>query len=331
MSVSKPSFEAHVLSLLQRIQRGLSTVELVHVPHKRWPLPLNLNPNRRTDPNGTLRVSVLDSSFNPPTLAHLALANSSFGGRWGDDDAKLLLLSVRNVDKTLKPGDATYLQRLQMMVLLAKDIAHTGRDSDTLGDRRDTADENNVAVAIIDQPTFVGKSSTLLAFLRSHLSSLHTLAPASPPWQPQLTFLQGFDTLERLFAPRYYPSEEAMMVALRAFFSPSGDNSRVVCARRTTYVPGSSAEAHTGHVQQQHQDEYERERSTLAAAREFIDNERVVLVDIGEDERTFSSSEVRERRAAGGMEWRRFVTPDIAEFVEAEGLYVAPGQAPSLN
>jgi nicotinamide-nucleotide adenylyltransferase len=107
-----------------------------------------------------LRVSILDSSFNPPTCAHLALArskptlrkNASFSGQntvpgsqsehittnenaqslhhsfdlaengEGDYDARLLLLSVRNVDKTLKAGDATYEQRIEMMYALAREL-----------------------------------------------------------------------------------------------------------------------------------------------------------------------------------------------------------------
>ena len=108
-------------ALLQRVQKGLSAIELVYTPYPRWPLP----PAPTLAPAPTLRVSVLDSSFNPPTLAHLALASlpppspASSGSsptapapdtavpHHGEDfDARLLLLSVRNADKRLKPGDA---------------------------------------------------------------------------------------------------------------------------------------------------------------------------------------------------------------------------------
>ncbi|KAI0348751.1 hypothetical protein OH77DRAFT_1432625 [Trametes cingulata] len=108
-------------TLLQRIQKGLSVVELIHMSHPRWLFLPTAPP--------TLHISVLDSSFNPPTLAHLALANAlppppadvPPGSQPDDFDARLLLLSVRNADKQLKPGDATYEQHMEMMVLLAHD------------------------------------------------------------------------------------------------------------------------------------------------------------------------------------------------------------------
>ena len=81
----------------------------------------------------TLHISVLDASFNPPTLAHLALANSlppqTSPGYPPDFDARLLLLSVRNADKQLKPTDATYEQRIEMLVLLAHDLARSSARS----------------------------------------------------------------------------------------------------------------------------------------------------------------------------------------------------------
>jgi nicotinamide-nucleotide adenylyltransferase len=85
----------------------------------------------------------LDSSFNPPTLAHLALAKAPAppprsGGAIGEIkdessgyDAHLLLLSIRNADKPLKPGDATHLQRLEMMFFFAQDIIQSALQSPT--------------------------------------------------------------------------------------------------------------------------------------------------------------------------------------------------------
>jgi nicotinamide-nucleotide adenylyltransferase len=230
-------------------------------------------------------------------------------------DAKLLLLSVSNADKQLKPGDATYMQRLEMMVLLAKELA----SQSTAGDNGDS-ENDNVAVAIIDEPTFVGKSHKLLDFLNGRMSSLvdastsHTLTQA----QPKLTFLMGFDTLERLFAPRYYEnSEQDMLQALRTFFLPSpspptgageGDGSRVLCARRSVDAYPSSSTP---------------ESETLTLAREFIDSGTLALVDIGEDESRFSSSEVRRGvKADGGVDWQRLVTEETARYVERERLYV---------
>lgn len=371
-------------ALLHRLQRKLSDplVELVYTPHERWPFPRNACPDSTSNSSrpSPLCISVLDSSFNPPTLAHLALANSprpryshdaDSDGLEHDYHAKILLLSVRNADKSLKPHDATYSQRLEMMALLARDVI-SHRNSDEEGGA-------NVAVAIIDEPTFVGKSKILRAFLQQRLATIlssldHQDESVASP-QPQLTFLLGFDTLERLFSPRYYvttpppksptysessstiaalnpyitpPSEvdtenesmRHMLASLRDFLSPSGDDSRVVCARRVSVPSFAQRNLGVGDADQtpkEQQDEFdslEKEAEetqlqiqagvdkTLALAREFIDSERVVLIDIGEDERKFSSSEVREKIGSGDEDWRRLVPKDIAGYVVNEGLYV---------
>ncbi|KAF4596224.1 hypothetical protein EYR38_007601 [Pleurotus pulmonarius] len=360
---------AGMLSLLHRVQQNLAPVELIYAPHDAWPLQKDEQTVGRT--SKPVRISVLDSSFNPPTLAHLALANSprpkpSFNdGRDGalvddlglDYDAKLLLLSVRNADKVLKQGDASLVQRLEMMVLLAKDIVCPASGPSDAG----RSMESNVAVAIIDEPTFVGKSTKLLTFLRNRLARMSDGVGSSETCEPKLTFLLGFDTLERLLSPRYYAAAdgpagsdptEIMMGSLRRFLSPAplGDDSAIVCARRTMansfslvdrpYQPPSSPEIRNP----QNEDAIAspsttldltvEEKETLNAAREFVDSQRIQLIELGDAERTFSSSAVREMKRAtsrtidftapsvtSGGEWRRLVPDRIAEYMVQEGLY----------
>ncbi|KAI0311935.1 thiolase-like protein [Amylostereum chailletii] len=271
-----------------------STLELIHIPHPTWPRPSisNYSPSH-TSPS--LRVAALDSSFNPPTLAHLALATVQ-PPELPLYDARLLLLSVRNADKKLKPGDATYEQRMAMMVLLAEDM----RDADA---------NANVAVAIIDEPTFVGKSTILLDFLRARLADNTNRSSPSPSFlKTELTFLQGLDTLERFLAPHYYGSPDQMRTALTRFFAPDGDNSHVVCARRTVVVDAA--------------EEGEKERIVTDAAREFVDAGRVKMVDIGRDLQGLSSSEVRARVSRGEDGWRNMVSGRIADYVVGNRLYV---------
>ena len=282
-----------------------------------------------------MQISVLDSSFNPPTLAHLALANTlppslPLGGVTPlahpspvDFDARLLLLSVRNADKQLKPGDATYEQRMEMMVLLAQDLARThSRDLHAAQSTplESTMHESNVAVAIIDEPTFVGKSALLLDFLRRRISDLHstsdlTSSPESPSLYngtqlpiPKLTFLMGTDTIVRFFAPRYYASEDAMKTALHRFLSPTEDDSRIICARRISR--GVSRE--------------EEEKAEVLLP-DFVGDiapaDQICFVDIGERECAFSSSEVREKVAKGDEGWKVMVTPRVAQYIEDHRLY----------
>jgi hypothetical protein len=72
----------------------------------------------------------------------------------------------------------------------------------------------NVAVGIINEPTFVKKAEVLHSFLYSRISSFLSdvvtrqacegLGQQVSNWSVQPSFLMGYDTLERLVAPRYY-------------------------------------------------------------------------------------------------------------------------------
>ncbi|TFY71680.1 hypothetical protein EVG20_g1334 [Dentipellis fragilis] len=273
---------------IRRIQHGTSSVELVLSTTPTWPLT-SAPPSASGSP---LRISVLDSSFNPPTLAHLALALSPPPAPDHTPyDARLLLLSVRNADKQLKHGDATHAQRMQMMGLLAQDMAPA-----------------NVAVAIMDEPTFVGKSAALLAFLRARFATSASRDESYTP-KVQLTFLQGTDTLERLLAPRYYGSLENMRAALSRFFAADGDDSRVVCARRVMANTLEAAEA------------AEVEQRALDTMKDMGILEKVSFINIGDDKNSFSSSEVRGKIARGDESWKAMVTHGISQYIEENNLY----------
>jgi nicotinamide-nucleotide adenylyltransferase len=190
-----------ITTALGRLQARITRVEFIHRPYIGWPYP---KPSPHS-PIGTVpatngsafRIAVLDSSFNPPTLAHRALALLPSAA--SPTEAHLLLLSVRNADKAPLPGDASFVQRVEMMMRLAHEI--------------------NAAVGLLDAPAFVQKAELLRAAL---------------PAEAQLTFIQGIDTLERFLAPRYYGdgSTVAMHAALQHFFASDGDDARLICARR---------------------------------------------------------------------------------------------------
>ncbi|KAF9560501.1 hypothetical protein CPC08DRAFT_473627 [Agrocybe pediades] len=296
--------------LLQRVQQGLSNLELIHTPHSTWPLPHG-NHVQQYNPRRPLRVSILDSSFNPPTLAHLALANScrvegdSFY-RTGEPkelsapayDAKLLLLSVKNADKTLKPGDAK-----------SGDLPITTPDSSNLT----PGELANVAIAIIDEPTFVGKSEAFRAFLKHRFSQPQFTQQDIAIDSVELSFLVGLDTLERLFSPRYYPSETDMMSKLYKFLSPSpeGDNARIVSARRTMTQS----------------DIVQPKDNSLERAKPFMEAGRIAVIDIGRDISTYSSTTVRRSLNSVGLSgdsvWRKLVTKSVADYILENELYQA--------
>ena len=270
-----------ITAALSRLKAGTSRVELVHKPYTGWPHP-RPSPHSLTgsaeSPLATGvspypgRVAVLDSSFNPPTLAHRALA--SLPSAASPTEARLLLLSVRNADKTPRPGDASPVQRVEMMVLLAREIG--------------------AAVGLIDAPAFVQKANLLRAAL---------------PAEAQLIFVQGIDTLQRFLEPRYYGdgSTQAMHAALRRFFDPDGENSRVICARRAIELGKPCCES-----------------AILETAQEWLKADRIKIVDMDHGLQNLSSSEVRAKVRARDNTWREVVPNDISEYIEEHGLYLNP-------
>lgn len=313
-STAASSFASHALQLLQRVQLGISPVELVYTAHERWPL----RPGQTVHTRPTLRISVFDSSFNPPTLAHLVLANSppplSLQPAASTSpecyDAQMLLLSVRNADKVVKPGDATLVQRLEMMRLLSHDIRFAGVGTESNSESLQMS--SNVAVGIINEPTFVGKSTVLLRFLRTRMvafayssNGVSDRQDASCPFPfPKFTFILGSDTLVRVFSAKYYPSEQTMVQMLRKFLSPDQEDGHIVCAYR--------GDADTDKI--------------FEAGHEFITSCRIAFIDIGAEERTCSSSEVRAKIAAGDGTWRRLVTDEIANYITQQRVYLSSGR-----
>ncbi|KIK66635.1 hypothetical protein GYMLUDRAFT_37790 [Collybiopsis luxurians FD-317 M1] len=403
MSSSLPS-SASISSSLKRLRTGTlyPPVDLIWTSHPSWPFS-DSNSNANSGKQ-KLRISVLDSSFNPPTLAHFALANAaapvlfdsddsscedtdgnSNQSRSIDYDAKLLLLSVRNADKQLKPTDATYVQRVEMIIEFAKDLqdarnADVGRSvRDDVDANRNVGDERTgddmdpgIAVAIIDEPTFVGKSRMLQDFFRKRFqvglpdpgksepsaSTTRTLPSSSTVPTIQLTFLLGYDTLERLFALRYYDNlEENMYQALQGFFglptltsntNKVGDGSVVVCARRSpssyphsSLPPPNTSTTRSASTNSDLDSSNEASQSLTKTISSFLESSSlpassITMIDIGEDAWKISSSEVREgvKRNSTGKdnagqskvvasgEWNSMVSERVRRYIVEHGLYL---------
>ncbi|KAK0204929.1 Nucleotidylyl transferase [Desarmillaria ectypa] len=197
------------------------------------------------------KVLILDSSFNPPTLAHLALALCG-----NDYDARILMLSTTNADKKLAPGDATLAQRQSMMALLG------------------------LPITVIDEPTFVGKARRL-----------HSEMP-SATWD----FVMGWDTVERVFAEKYYTGKD-MTAELRGFFFES--------RARILYAPRVGA----GGI------------DVWATVERVGGREKVVPAAISDEFAAYSSTAVRNAIKFGKGTWRDKVPPVIAEYIDKERLY----------
>ncbi|KAI8801445.1 hypothetical protein BJ742DRAFT_685092 [Cladochytrium replicatum] len=159
-------------------------MEIIASTSPDWPQPKG---GRPTDsPHAIL---ILDSSFNPPTLAHLRtcvwpLESPQF-------DAVLLLFSIANADKGVS---ADVDRRCELMKLLSDHIVE---------DTTSWLPLLNVAVGVVNAARFVDKASLLQQYLGNGSYRLY--------------FIVGVDTLVRFFAPKYYERTD-MAAVLDSFF-----------------------------------------------------------------------------------------------------------------
>ncbi|KAL5342579.1 Nucleotidylyl transferase [Aspergillus crustosus] len=130
---------------------------------------------------------VLDSSFNPPTLAHRRIAYSVFQENLEKPSRLLLLLATQNADKPSKP--ASFEDRLVMMLLFAQDLR------DYL--KSETSNIEHRYVPVVDigvtkEPYFADKAAEIdsAGVYPQPLEQVH---------------LTGYDTLIRIFNTKYYP------------------------------------------------------------------------------------------------------------------------------
>lgn len=202
------------------------------------------------------RLVVMDASFNPMTVAHEAMLNrASESFRAGE---ALLLLSHANVDKPIY--GASLAQRLAMLEHYAKPYP-------------------NISVAGCSHARFVDKAS-----------ALRLLYPEST----ELCFVVGYDTLLRIFDPRYYSN---LADELAALF----DSARVIAANR---------------------DNIDREAMrTLEKSPEFAAfSDRIRFITLDGAHPRISSTEVRAHINRGAAV-RHLVPSRIADAIDALDLY----------
>lgn len=154
----------------------------------------------RSPPAKTLFV--LDSSFNPPTRAHLRIASSALQEHIDPRSRLLLLLATQNADKPSKP--ASFEDRLVMMELFAHDLrSHLATSSPKGLNSKD--DIPAIDICVTKKPYFVDKAAAIEAYdcYSDVLEQIH---------------LTGYDTLIRIFNTKYYPPEHTLQ-PLASLFS----------------------------------------------------------------------------------------------------------------
>ncbi len=205
-------------------------------------------------PDGlTGHAVVLPSAFNPPTIGHAALLRGA--SRLAGATTQLALLTTRNVDKGLH--GASLADRVGMLLSL----------------RSDTPE---LSAAACNQARIVDQASALK---RSFPGAT-------------FDFVVGFDTLERLFAPRYYSGMDAEL-------APFFQQHQVLAANR-------------GDV-------------SAAAVREWVGKHagefasRIQVMEVDPAAAAASSTEVRQALQRGGEHLP--VAEPVRRYIEAHSLY----------
>ncbi|KAK3396919.1 hypothetical protein B0T20DRAFT_440301 [Sordaria brevicollis] len=305
---------------------------------------------------------VLDSSFNPPTLAHLRMATSAVEDiirrkGSGETDIEglrlLLLLAVVNADKAPKP--ASFDQRLAMMWAFARDVQHALRgEEDELpevlasGPGPKPQITNNeekegpkglditVDIALTAKPFFHEKSRAM-----AESEFYHAPSPGQEDTMEQV-ILAGYDTLIRIFNPKYYgpPTSPSQLIKPRHKHDPTREGTPMQQAldpffkRAKLRVTTRTDDEWGGKEEQLKYLEGlmgEQGLENMGGSKEWAS--RIEMVEGRKDGEEIVSS-TYARKAAEREEWGklgRLVSPGVGKWIEGERLYVVDVKAGGVD
>lgn len=241
----------------------------------------------------TRRILVLDSSFNPPHLAHYALVKEALKFKYNNVQTSpselslLLLLSVKNADK-VNSTPASLDHRLQMMYLMAE---YLQKNLDV-----------HVSIGLTLHARFVDKSVSIINYLKEYFASEYHLM--------RLTFVVGFDTLVRILDPKYYLPDK-LLDLLQEFMTTTD----LFCLTRSANVE----------MYQEQLDYVKLLRHGHIAniPQAWADNVHVVSVEEDRDNLGLISSTVVRAAFAAGLTSNVPVIPEIKKYIEDNKLYVS--------
>ncbi|GAA5924759.1 nicotinamide-nucleotide adenylyltransferase [Sporobolomyces koalae] len=258
-------------------------LSFIYASHSRWPLPPDQSIAHTR--GQAITISVLDSSFNPPHAAHSQLAQIQ------EQDAQLLAFTVSNADKKLDRSELYH--RLEMIRALALDMQ----------ERQGVNNKpRNIAVAVMDAPTFVQKSQVLRDEVTKMVREM-----GDDKAEPEFVFPVGWDTVVRIFAPRYYPPPGPDLSASMETFLET-NRSSLVCARRGN-IPSST----------------EQEFLTRPEVDKYVKLGKLVMCDLDRAVQAISSTEIRDAVVAD--DWDKvhemIPFPRVVAVIKEHGLYKA--------
>lgn len=289
MSVPRSSLRSLLPELsasLKSFQSSGSKFRVVHT----------VNPTSSPSPSPRT-LFILDSSYNPPSRAHLTLAKSALYEASTKKHVApyrlLLLFSTMNADKA--PSAASFDQRLALMTLFAEDlIAHLK----SIGSPTYTIPA--VDIGLTTAPYYTDKSA-----------AISSEGVTTYPEKPLHVHLLGFDTITRIFAAKYYKDFDPPFSALDPFFD-AGHGLRVTLRPSDEY---GTVEDQRAFVKRLEEGDMEKDGGKKQWARQ------IEMVEAGEG---VGVSSTRVRKAAKAEKWEEvneLCIEGIAKAIRENSIY----------
>lgn len=226
----------------------------------------------------------------------------------------VLLLAVKNADKPAKP--AAFEQRLAMMWAFARDVRRT-LEEDEEGEGEGAGAGVAIDVALSTEPYFHAKSAAI--------AESEFYKPGDKDGrEPEQVILAGYDTLIRIFDPKYYGPpggiaevSSAGETPIRRALDPFFKRARLRVTMRTDDEWGGKDEQSAYIEKLVHGDELEK----IGGSKEWA--KRIEVVD-GRKEGEPVVSSTLARKAAKAEDWdrlERLVPPEVKKWIEREKLY----------
>ena len=281
-------------SALKTFQTSSSKFRVLKTVHPTSLVPEDPSPPPKDESPRTLFI--LDSSFNPPSIAHQTLAASALSRSNSDAFPKphrmLLLFATMNADKA--PSAASFDQRLTLMTVFATDLLHG------LKVRQEEFSVVPVDIGVTTVPYYTDKSA-----------AIEKEGAEWYPDAPKHIHLIGYDTLTRFFAAKYYKDFDPPFSALNPYFD-AGHRLRVTLRPDEDY--GSEADQRA-FIKRLGDGEMEGEGGKKEWAKQL---------DLVPPNPKAGVSSTRIRKAAKAGDWekvRELCTAGVAEYVKSEALY----------
>ncbi|OQO05315.1 hypothetical protein B0A48_09083 [Cryoendolithus antarcticus] len=289
--------------------RVLQTINPLDPTNPQPPAPVTPSDSPRT-------LFILDSSFNPPSIAHKTLVEcalrSSNSSKFPTPHRLLLLFSTQNADKA--PSAASFDQRLTLMTIFASDILSNLLSSTTSTD----SSIPSIDIGVTTAPYYTDKSAAIDA----DSSSPNAYYPRRPDGDTaKHIHLIGFDTATRFFAPKYYPSFSPPLSALQPYFT-AGHSLRVTLRPDPQFGSVADQRAWLARLG-------DGELEAEGGKREWAKQVEVVQAN---ERAEVSSTKIRKAAKAG--EWeivKGLCTEGVARWVESAGLYVEDARGSKMG